>query len=228
MARPKADDPAARARILAAAEKLFAARGFSGTVIRDIAAGAKVNGAMIHYYFGNKEGLYRAILESVAAKVRSLLVESRTSEQTRDRLTRFVNTYADYILSHPDMARILYREMLAGGKRLRAVAEKYASVNYGLARKAIAEGIRRGELRSIDVDLAPISLIGMILVFQFMRPILSIAMGKSDYDEEFIKRISIHTIDLFLKGAEARIEPDSKKSARKPRKIAGRQSKVKR
>jgi AcrR family transcriptional regulator len=224
MARPKADDPVTRAKILTAAEELFAGRGFAGAAVRDIAAGAGVNPAMIHYYFGNKEGLYRAVLETAAAKVRSLIVESTASgDSARERLTRFVSSYADYVLSHPTLSRILYREMLAGGKHLRAVAQKYASANYRLAREAIAEGIRSGELRGIDADLAPISLMGMVLIFQFFRPVVSVALGKDEYDEKFINRISAHTIDLFLKGAEAGL----KRAPRKTRK-AKRQPKVKR
>ncbi|MEW6207997.1 MAG: CerR family C-terminal domain-containing protein [Acidobacteriota bacterium] len=225
MARPRTDDPAARARILEAAETLFAARGFSGAAVRDIASAAGVNPAMIHYYFGNKESLYRAILESAAARVRSLLMETAASDSTRERLTRFVDSYAAYILSHPNLARILFREMLTGGKRIKVIAQKYAPVNYGLAREAIADGIRRKELRAIDVDLAPISLMGMIVVFQFFRPIISVALGKSDYDEQFIKRISAHTIDLFLKGAERGAASSGKAAARKG---AKRQTKVKR
>ena len=69
MARPKTDDPEARAKIAAAAEQLFAARGYDGTVVRDIARAAGVNAAMIHYYFKSKEGLYRAILEGVKGEI---------------------------------------------------------------------------------------------------------------------------------------------------------------
>src|SRR5262245_22570434 len=119
MARPKTDDPYARAKIAAAAEELFAARGYDGTAVRDISKKAGVNAAMIHYYFGNKEGLYHAILEGAASKVRSLLVETTgASASSRERLTRFVEAYANYILSQPNLAQILYREMLTGGKRI--------------------------------------------------------------------------------------------------------------
>ena len=201
MARPKTDDPEARARIAAAAESLFAARGYDGTVIRDIAKKAGVNGAMIHYYFGSKEGLYRAILETAASKVRALLVDtSSRAGTTRDRLASFVDAYAEYILNHPNLARILYREMLTGGKHIMQVAEKYAVTNYTILRNTIAEGVRGGELRPIDVELAPISLMGMVVIFQFLRPFISVALGKTEYDDRFVDRIASHTIDLFLNG----------------------------
>lgn len=202
MARSRTDDQDARAKIAAAAEELFAARGYDGTAIRDIAKKAGVNGAMIHYYFGNKAGLYRSILEGAASKVRALLVETSSgSDSTKARLASFVDAYAAYILSHPDLARILYREMLTGGKHIMQIAQQYAVTNYTILRNTIADGVRSGELRSIDTDLAPISLMGMVVIFQFLRPIISVALGKTKYDERFVNRIAAHTIDLFLNGA---------------------------
>lgn len=55
--------PDTRAEILAAALSLFAERGFAGTSIRGVAAGAGVDPALVHHYFGTKEGLFRATLD---------------------------------------------------------------------------------------------------------------------------------------------------------------------
>lgn len=204
MARPKVDDPEARAKIAAAAEELFAARGFDGTAIRDIAGKAGVNGAMIHYYFGNKEGLYRALLEGAASRVRALLIETTGgSGSTRERLARFVDAYAAYMLSQPNLARILYREMLTGAKHIKQIAQQYAATNYAMLRTMISDGVERGELRPVDAELAPISLMGMVVIFQFLRPIISVALGKTEYNERFVSRVAAHTIDLFLYGAVA-------------------------
>jgi AcrR family transcriptional regulator len=220
MGRPKADDPEARLKIAAAAEELFAALGYDGTAVRDIAKKAGVNGAMIHYYFGSKEGLYRAILEGAASKVRALLVEASGSRaSTESRLAGFVDAYSAYILSQPNLARILYREMLTGAKHLMRIAEKYAVTNYTILRDTMREGIKRGELRAIDAELAPVSLMGMIVIFQFMRPIISVALGKTAYDEKFVNRVAAHTIDLFLNGAAA--DGRQKKSSRSRKKAKG-------
>jgi len=53
-----------RDRILKAAERLFAERGFDGTSIRAIVARARVNQAAINYHFEGKEGLYREVLRA--------------------------------------------------------------------------------------------------------------------------------------------------------------------
>jgi AcrR family transcriptional regulator len=226
MARSKTDDPEARAKILTAAEQLFAEHGFAGVGIRQIAAAAGVNGAMIHYYFGNKERLYEAIIENAASTVRSLIAEAISSATSlEERLSRFVKAYAGYLFGHPHLARILSREMLAGGEHIMKIIPKYAATNYGMLREAMAEGIRGGELRDIDADLAPISLIGMIIVFQLIRPLIAIGLGKVRFDDHFIERLATHTVDLFLNGAAS---PDRRAAGKRAKPPAPRRQKVKR
>ena len=63
--RPKGEThtEAIRAALLKAARELFAQRDFKAASVREIAAAARVNPAMVHYHFGDKDGLYRAMLE---------------------------------------------------------------------------------------------------------------------------------------------------------------------
>ena len=51
-------------RLLKAAKELFVRKGFSGVSIREIAREAEANSALISYYFGDKEGLFKGVLES--------------------------------------------------------------------------------------------------------------------------------------------------------------------
>ncbi|MFY9573951.1 MAG: hypothetical protein WAV20_21345, partial [Blastocatellia bacterium] len=80
---------------------------------------------------------------------------------------------------------------------------KHAVTNYGILRDTLADGVRKGELRPIETELAPVSLMGMIVIFQFLRPIISAALGKKEYDNRFVERIAAHSIDLFLNGVVA-------------------------
>jgi hypothetical protein len=139
---------------------------------------------------------------------------------TRERLARFVDAYSAYMLSQPNLARILYREMLTGAKHIRRIAQQYGSTNYTMLRTMISDGVKRGELRTIDAELAPISLMGMVVIFQFLRPIISVALGKTEYDERFVGRVAAHTIDLFLYGAVADKKASKKKARPASRKIA--------
>ncbi|MBK8599115.1 MAG: TetR/AcrR family transcriptional regulator [Holophagales bacterium] len=81
MARTGSDTT--KKRILAVAEKLFAARGFDATSVDQIARSASVNKALIYYHFKNKHDLilelFRSILDEVASHT-----ESRPEAQVRD------------------------------------------------------------------------------------------------------------------------------------------------
>jgi AcrR family transcriptional regulator len=225
MARPKINDPEVRANILAAAERLFADRGYDGTAVRGIAEAANVTGAMVHYYFGSKEALYHAVIETAATTVRSLMLETTSgTDSIEQKLSRFVEGYADYLFSHPHLARILHRELLAGGNHLKEIIQ-YPLANYTILREALAGGVRSGELRRIDLDLAPISLMGMLIVFQLIHPVLSSVTGATT-DKKAVKRLAAHTVDLFLNGAKAALSAKTKKSAEVRTKV-GRRTRVK-
>jgi AcrR family transcriptional regulator len=56
-------------RILDAAERLFAAHGFAGTSLRAVTKEAGVNLAAVHYHFGTKEDLLRAVLSRIVIPV---------------------------------------------------------------------------------------------------------------------------------------------------------------
>jgi AcrR family transcriptional regulator len=72
-----------RQRLLDAAERLFASRGFDGTSLREVTAEAGANVAAIHYHFGSKEELLRAVLSRIVAPANSerlQLLEKAESE----------------------------------------------------------------------------------------------------------------------------------------------------
>src|ERR1043166_7302349 len=69
MTTAAAPDTEAPAAILGAATELFASRGFSGVTIKEIAAKARVNSALLYYYYEDKEGLYRAVLRYIIGTI---------------------------------------------------------------------------------------------------------------------------------------------------------------
>jgi AcrR family transcriptional regulator len=75
-----------RARIVTAALRLFAERGFDGASTRDIATAAGVNAPALQYYFDNKEGVYLACVEHIVASLSEYL--SEVTEQGEKALAR--------------------------------------------------------------------------------------------------------------------------------------------
>src|SRR5262249_51967779 len=139
----------------------------------------------------------------------------------QERMRAFIQANTTHLLNHPKAARIVLRDLLAGGKEILKIFQKYPKDNYSLLRGIISEGVKRKELRPLDVEIAPISLMGMIMIFHVFNPLISIILGKPDYDDEFIRRVAVHTADLFLNGAQmppnSLIKKSSAKNKRPPK-----------
>ncbi|MBN2125321.1 MAG: helix-turn-helix transcriptional regulator, partial [Deltaproteobacteria bacterium] len=62
----KSDEQSVRLSLLMAGITLFAEKGYASTAVREIVAHAGVTKPVLYYYFQNKEGLFRAILDAAA------------------------------------------------------------------------------------------------------------------------------------------------------------------
>ena len=104
-----------RAAILAAAEALFAERGFAETRLEDVAAQVGIRRASIFYYFADKTVLYDAVLADVFDGFRSELATVLLGPGSLlDRASRAVSTWIGYLARRPSTARILLREVADG------------------------------------------------------------------------------------------------------------------
>lgn len=201
-------DPAARERLLDAAGALFARRGYAAVSIREIARAAGVTSAMVHYYFGDKHGLYAALLESalqsVLARVRSGLAERAAAGAPAASLDVFLDVAQDALGATPWIPRLVVREVLSEGAPFRArFIESYAGPMSQLLRGALRAEIAAGRLRAdLDIDLALVSLLGMAAFPFIAQPVLERVLGLS-YDAALRARLAAHTKRLFLEGARA-------------------------
>ena len=111
-----------RARILRAAIQLVADRGPDATTIAMLARRARVNRRMLYYYFGNKEGLYRAAIEDVY--VQSSVIEDELSLEAlsaEELIERFIRSHHGFLTKHPEFVRLLLWENLRQGCTAREV-----------------------------------------------------------------------------------------------------------
>ena len=68
-------------RILKAAERLFAEKGFRATTVRDVALAARVTHPLIYHYFGSKRGLLAAALDKTHSRMRAVVVGHRDPQE---------------------------------------------------------------------------------------------------------------------------------------------------
>jgi len=172
-----------RERIMAAAQKEFAANGFAGARTDAIARRAHVNERMIFYCFESKEGLYRAVLaKKLSAK--AALIESMPDEDFASSLVRGFDDCCDDI----DSLRMWQWEALdKSTRKLVAEEERRTFLQTEVAhwRRAKASGILPA-----DADEEMLLLVSSALrVFPLVLPqVVSLVTGMDPLDLEFRQR----------------------------------------
>lgn len=207
--RPTAGGDAVRESLLQTARDLFLARGFGAVSIRQIAAAAGSSPATIHYHFGDKLGLYRAMLEAAMVPVMDAL--QRLGDPDRAGpidVAALVRLYARMLVDNPWVPALIVQEVLSEGGHFREqfiehFAGRLAPLFIGVIHGEQARGALRGDL---DPRLAALSVISLT-VFPFLaRPLVSRVLGVSP-DQESVERLVDHTTRVLLDGIRATEPP---------------------
>ncbi len=100
---------AVRDRLMDAALRLFALKGFESASVREIVEAAEVARPTLYYYFGSKEGLYLELVERLCATVEDSVLRSLDPQGTaRDRLRSFVLNILDSVIKDTDNKRFFF------------------------------------------------------------------------------------------------------------------------
>ena len=170
----QARDLSTARRILAVAEQIFAERGLAGARMDEIARTAKVNKALLYYYFRSKEELHRFVLETLLSQLGAGLDRSRAAARSaRERLIAAVNHFFAFVQQHPNYPRLMQREMMSQGPNLEWVISKYYRPMYGRLLRSIEEGIAAGEFRAVDAPNAALSVVSLQVFYFIAAPVLS-------------------------------------------------------
>jgi TetR/AcrR family transcriptional regulator len=155
-----------RQAIIEAARAAFAAGGFAGTGVDDIARRAGVNKAMIYYHFTDKEHLYREIVREMFSTISARTTAIAASRQSPlAKIDAFIDTIAAEAGARPHMPPLMMREAAEGGRHLDpGTLRIMLSIFLGL-RRILDEGVRSGALRTVDPVLMYFSLVGPIVMY---------------------------------------------------------------
>ncbi len=190
------------AAILAASVREFTEKGFEGARVDSIAERAGVNKRMLYHYFGNKEALYVAVLESSYAAIRTAehglhLVDRDPAEGMAD-LVLFTWRY---YLAHPEFLSLLNTENLHRAKFLKRSARIFA-LNSPLIEQ-ITVLLRRGaEQRLFRDDTDPVQVYVTIAALGFFylsnRWTLSTVFRRDLLAADEIENWGRHMVDVII------------------------------
>jgi len=169
-----------RAAILRAAADIFSRAGLAGARTDAITQAARVNKALLYYYFKSKDGLYSAVLEDHLGEFSERAQEILASrDSARAVVLRYVSMHFDFISARPYYPPLFQRFMMTGGRTFQRLARKYF-VPVGRAFIAVIErGARAREFRRVDSRHMAISLVGLT-VFYFVSAPVTRLVGRFD------------------------------------------------
>jgi AcrR family transcriptional regulator len=147
--------------ILDVATAEFAANGYAGARVDEIAARTRTTKRMIYYYFGSKEGLYLAVLERVYAQIRRVERGIRIEELSPDEaLRKIAEATYDHHTTHEAFIQLVSIENIHRAEHLRQsetiLRENVTAIT--LLEEVIQRGVRDGIFRD-DVDAIDVHMV---------------------------------------------------------------------
>jgi len=193
------DNDKVRSELLNAARQHFIRSEFKAVSVRQIAETAGVNGAMVSYYFGNKLGLYLAMVEELLASLEASFGELGDAQELT--LEDFSRNYSRILAENPWWPNFMVREVLfSEGETRDAVVALFASSFASRLLAKINQEIDSGHYRSdLNPALTMVSLMGMT-VFPFLaKPIMQQVLNV-ELDGDAVEMLANHNINLFHHG----------------------------
>lgn len=192
-----------RAEILAAARYIFARRGLDGASVREVAEAAKVNNAMIYYYFRDKFELYRAVLSDSFKAFDRIWENSmfNTESTARAKIQKYVEELIKFQQANKELRRILSMEFACCGKNIKWLAENVFTHSYQKLARILHEGARNGELKKVDSSFAIATLVGMVIHSFIMQPMAEYVTGRKL--DLTVKRFGAFVTGMFFDGLGA-------------------------
>lgn len=167
-------------RILRAAEKNFAERGLAGARTGAIARAARVNKALLYYYFSSKEELHRFTLNTLFQQLHAQMNAALDRPGTpRQQLLRYLDSYFDFMTAHPNYPRLFERELTSERPQLAGLVREHLQPLHQRLTAVIRAGIAKGEFRRVEPRQTIFNLVAITVFYFAAVPVLT-EMWKCD------------------------------------------------
>ena len=201
LTRKERDQQVRRRDLLAAAERLFAQKGYHHTTMEDIAHEAQYGTGTIYLYFKKKEELYEALLErKVGEYVTHVHNRVREAESHLEKVRTLLSAKLEFFETHKEFFRIYLAELSTLDSTLRRCSAKHREKMYydhqAFVAQTLSDAMRAGVIREVDPTKLATAFTGVV------NPLLSEWIKSRSKDS--ICGIESFVTDLLFKGLEKR------------------------
>lgn len=194
-----------RAAIMEAAGKVFAEVGYSKATVRDICREAGANIAAINYHFGDKKGLYLAVLkhyQEIAFKTYPPDLGIKKSQKPEEKLQAYIRSFLTRIMDDGRPAwfgRLLAREFTEPTWAFDILVEETIRPSFQLLTEIVAE-ITGVSSKERFVRLCSMSIVGQCLYFRHSHPVITRLYPGESFGPKQINELTEHISLLSLHG----------------------------
>jgi AcrR family transcriptional regulator len=167
-------------KIMVAAKVIFHLRGFEGARMQEIADEAGVNKALLHYYYRNKETLFKAVFEDAFTQMIGRLNDIFHSEiPIEEKLTTFLEYYIDFLSRNSYLPMFILQGLYSRPDQLKALLESRK-----LVPKKLLGHLREQIKREKNLDLDPfhfyINILALCIFPVLAKPVIQTIFELND------------------------------------------------
>lgn len=184
--------------ILEAAERVFARAGFAGTSMSEVALAAGVPKSTVHYYFGTKDALYRAVLANILALWLEGLDVIEPAADPAAALRHYIGHKMRLVAERPDASRVFANELLYGAPQIgELLRSELRALMRGKAR-VVRSWIAQGKMAPVDPLHLFFSLWAMTQTYADFESQVSAVTGQA-FNARSLRRATLHVETFVLR-----------------------------
>ena len=199
------DTPGARELLLDTASAIMREGDIVDISLSELSLRSGLNSALVKYYFGNKAGLMKALLDrdmaAITASVEALMAKDMDPAA---KLTLHLGKMVDTYYATPYLNRLLMRLVRdSDHEEAKRIADTYLTPLQTAYERLIREGVEAGVFRPLDPQLFYFSATGAADRFFSARLVLRHCFDQDTLTDELRERYKAHIIDLIMAGIRA-------------------------
>jgi TetR/AcrR family transcriptional regulator len=197
---------AAVADILRAAGTVFARAGYAGATMAEIAEGAAVPKANLHYYFKNKLSLYQAVLDNTLTLWLTETDGIRTDAHPAEALGNYIRAKMRLTATHPDASRVFANEMLHGAPHLGEYLRTELKTLVDEKTRVIEHWAAHGLMDPVDARHLFFTIWAATQTYADFQPQVCAVLGKAKLSRAELEHATDQLVTLVLKGCGVSIK----------------------
>lgn len=188
------------ARILAAAEQVFASAGFGGATMAAIADAANLPKANLHYYFGSKQALYRTVLAETLKDWLEPIQVITLNADPKIAIEAYIRAKMTLAMQRPHASRVFANELLHGAPVVKTLLETDLRELVQSKARVITHWVQQGRMAAVDPVHLFFTIWAATQTYADFEVQVCAVLGQARLTPDDQARSTEHVVSLILRG----------------------------